>query len=179
MKDQVLNYIESLSSREKNILVFFSFFALLFIVILFYFVMDSFIQDRIDDIKDREEMLVKIISYKNEYKRALEKKNSLKNRVKSNTTNINSYISGIKESLGVDIRTTKELKPEQKDDLMLERVDLSLSRIELSDLFSFLYALEQKNRYVFIDSIKIKRRYDKKNYNANIVVATIKEGGKE
>lgn len=178
MKDKIISYISSLNPREKNILVFFIFFFLFFSVAVMYFVMNSAIDDKKNAIIEQEKMLSKISALKLEFQKAKDQQKMMFASVRNNTVNINSYISSIKDSAGVDINTIKDLKPEKKGELTIEKTELSMRSVELTRLFTFLYATENKARFVFIDSIAIKKRFDKQNYEATLTVATIKQDSK-
>ncbi len=175
MKEKIMNYIVSLSEREQKILMFFTAFIFIFIFSAFYFFMSSTIEEKKADIKEKQKMMVKISSMKREFKIAKMRKRSLEAKVENNKTNINSYVSGIKDSVGVEINTLKELKAKKIGNIKKEKIELSLRRIELPKLMTFLYALENRSRFVFIEALSIKKRYDRKNYNATIVVATLKQ----
>jgi type II secretory pathway component PulM len=175
MKNKITEYILSLSEREQKILMFFSIFIFVFIFFLFYYLMSTSIEEKKSEIKEKQRMMIKISSMKREFKIAKLRKKSLESKVKNNKTNINSYISGIKDSVGVEINTLKELKSKKIGNIKKEKIELSLRRVELPKLMTFLYALENRSRFVFIESLSIKKRYDRKNYNATIVVATLKQ----
>ena len=67
------------------------------------------------------------------------------------------------------------LKPRKKGDINIERVELSLREVPLDQTLTFLYGLENKGRYVFVDSITIKKRFNKQNYDVSLVVAAMKK----
>ncbi len=175
MKDKIFNYIESLSDREKAVFVLLGFTLSIFIAVMMYFVMQGAVDDKLGDIEERKGLLSRFETYERDYRSAKEREEKMVERIRRNKININSYISGIRESLSIDISTTKELKAEKKGSILVERVELSLRRVELPTLLSFLYSLENRNRNVFIDELTLKKRHDRRNYDSTVVVATLKE----
>ena len=93
----------------------------------------------------------------------------------SSNVNLNSDISTVKESVGIPISSIKEIKPRKKGDINIERVELNLREVSLDQTLTFLYGLENKGRYVFVDSITIKKRFNKQNYDVSLVVAAMKK----
>ncbi len=175
MKANIMKYFEALTERERLIVVTLLLVGSLFFYALLWFGYSSAVESEIATISDQQRMMQKITAMKNIYKASRHTNTSLMDRIKRNKTNINSYISRVAESMNVEINTIKELKPHGKGALRMEKVELSLRRVDLPTLLSFIYALENRRDLVFVETLSIKRRYDKKNYNASIVVATVKE----
>ena len=179
MKEKLIDYLTSLDERERNILIFFIFFMMFAVTSGIYFVMESSIDDKKAAIIEKEKTLKKIMNYKTKFKKAKSAENRIYSKLKNNQVNINSYITGIQESVGVDINTMRDGKPEKKGDVLIEKVEMSLRKVELSSLLTFLYAIENKSRYVYIENLSIKRRYNRnQNYDVKVTVATLK-GEKE
>lgn len=175
MKERIIAYLSGLSSREKNILLFFGCFAVLFFITLFYVVLDGTVQTRKEEIQEKHELMLKIDEYKSAFRRARDRENSMLLAIQSNETNLNSYLNGVRETYGVEISTIKELKPEKKGEFMKEMLEVGVRSVDMQTLMTFLYGLENKARFVFIDSLSIKKRFDGKNYEVTMVVATLKE----
>lgn len=179
MKEKINNYISSLSQREKGMLGAFILVMFLVITLLVWFAMDSTMESAVSDAKSKTKMLQKIAGYKTLYSRSKNAEERVYKKLADNHTNLNSYISGVKESVNIEISTIKELKPTVKGMTKVEKIELSLRTIPLPELMTFLYSIENNNRFVFIESVSIKKRYDKRNYDASIVVATLKGGAVE
>ena len=124
-------------------------------------------------------LLARIEGYREHFRQARERENQLLLAIQSNQTNLNSYLNGVRETYGIEIATIKELKPEKKGDLQKEMIEVGIRAIEMPTLMSFLYGLENKARLVFVDALNIKKRFDGKNYEASLVVATLKEAAEK
>lgn len=179
MRDKIQKHLDALNEREKIILLALVVVGAFFIYGLVWFSYSSAIDSQEQSIMQQQKMMQKIVGIKNVYRRAQKKNNSMADKIGKNQTNINSYISRIKESMDLEISTIKELKSAKKGDMLVERVEMSLRRVDLPTLLSFMYAIENKLSLVYVETVDIKRRYDKTNYNAKIVVATIKERSEE
>jgi len=175
MKEKLQKHFDALNERERMILLILVVVVAFFIYAGVWFSYSSAFDSEVAAIKQQQKMMQKIVGIKNIYRRAQKKNNSMSDKISKNNTNINSYISRVKESMSVEISTIKELKPSKKGNLLVERVEMSLRRVDLPTLLSFMYAIENKLSLVYVESVDIKRRYDKQNYNAKIVVATLKE----
>lgn len=174
MKDKITNYISSLSQREKGLLGAFVLVMFLIMTMFVWYIMDSTLETATSDARSKTKMLQKIAGYKNLYNRSKEAEERVYKKLADNHTNLNSYISGIKESVNIEISTIKELKPVIKGKTKIEKIELSLRAVPLPELMTFLYSIENDNRFVFVESVSIKKRYDKRNYDTAIVVATLK-----
>lgn len=179
MKEKIVAYLSGLSSREKNILMFFGCFALLFFIAVFYLVLNGTVEARKEEIREKRSLMEKIDEYKSAFRRARDRETSLLLAIQTNETNLNSYLNAVRETYGVEISTIKELKPEKKGEFMKEMIEVGVRSIDMPTLMSFLYGLENKARYVFIDSLSIKKRFDGKNYEVTMVVATLKEAAEK
>jgi type II secretory pathway component PulM len=175
MKERIVAYLSGLSSREKNILLFFASFTMLFLIAVFYLVFNDAVDSRKQEIREKRELMEKIDQYKNAFRRARDRENAALLAIQSNETNLNSHLNGVREAYGVEISTIKELKAEKKGEFMKEMIEVGVRSIDMPTLMSFLYGLENKARYVFIDALSIKKRFDGKNYEVTLVVATLKE----
>lgn len=179
MKEKLQKHFDALNERERIILLLFIVVSAFFIFGGIWFSYSSAIDTEIASIKQQQKMMQKITGIKNIYRKKLKSSNSMSDKIEKNKTNINSYISRVKESMDIEISTIKELKSTKKGDILVERIEMSLRKVELPTLLSFMYALENKLNLVYIETIDIKRRYDKNSYNAKIVVATLKERAAE
>ncbi|MCK5808611.1 type II secretion system protein M [bacterium] len=179
MKEKLQKHFDALNERERMILLVLTVVGALFIYSIVWFSYSSSFDSEVESIKQQQKMMQKIIGIKNIYRRAQKKNSSMSDRIGKNQTNINSYISRTQESMNIEISTIKELKPSKKGDLVIERIEMSLRRIDLPTLLSFMYAIENKLSLVYVEAVDIKRRYDKKSYDAKIVVATLKEKEEE
>jgi hypothetical protein len=120
-----------------------------------------------------------MISMKQVYKKAQAKKEKMKKSIDAGSVNLNSDISTVKDSVGVEIRSLKELKPRRKEGILIERTEVDMSNVKLESALAFLYGIENKSRYVFIDSLSIKNRYRKDSYYINAVIAVLKKGSED
>jgi type II secretory pathway component PulM len=175
MKERMIAYLSSLSSREKNILFFFGCFVVLFIVVSIFIVLQGTVDTRKEDIREMRELMTKVDEYKTAFLRAKEREKSTLVAIQSNETNLNSYLNGVRETYGIEISSIKELKPEKKGDIQKEMLEVGIRSVDMPMLMTLLYGLENKARFVFIDSLSIKKRFDGKNYEVAMVVATLKE----
>ncbi len=116
-----------------------------------------------------------MVSKKEQFKKAQAQATKMQDGIDSSSVNLNSDISAVKESVGIPISSIKEIKPRKKGDINIERVELSLREVPLDQTLTFLYGLENKGRYVFVDSITIKKRFNKQNYDVSLVVAAMKK----
>ncbi len=179
MKERIVAYVEGLSSREKGILVAFGCLAALFLFAGVYLIFNNAVGSRRADLEERANLLAKIEGYRDHFLRARERENQFSLAVQMNQTNLNSYLNGVREAFGVEISTIKELKAEKKGEFLKEMIEVGIRAIDMPTLMSFLYALENKARLVFVESLAIKKRFDGKNYEVTLVVATIKEASEK
>ncbi len=179
MKERILNYITALNSREKNIMIFLVFFTIFFAIAGVTFFMNSIVDDKKKDLIEKEIMLGKIQAMKTDYQKELSKQETVLKRIKENTTNLNSYISSVKETVPVEIKSIKELKPDKKGEILIEKVEINIDKIDLRLLYSFLYSIENERQYIFVESVALKKRFDKMNYSVTAVIATLKEATEE
>ncbi len=179
MRERIAAYIEGLSSREKSILVAFGGLVALFIVAGIYLFFNEAVETRRTDLQERNALLAKIEGYREHFRRARERESQFSLAVQTNQTNLNSYLNGVRETFGVEIATIKELKAEKKGEFLKEMVEVGIRSIDMPTLMSFLYALENRARLVFVDSLAIKKRFDGKNYEVTLVVATLKEAAEK
>ena len=175
MKEKLIEAIGNFSERERTILVAFLTFVMIFIFVAVWFFMSSAIDDRKDTIIEQEKMIQEMVSKKEIFKKAKAEATKMQDSIDSSNVNLNSDISAVKESVGIPISSIKEIKPRKKGDINIERVELSLREVPLDQTLTFLYGLENKGRYVFVDSITIKKRFNKQNYDVSLVVAAMKK----
>ena len=175
MKEKLIEAISNFSERERTILVAFLTFVMIFIFVTVWFFMSSAIDDRKDTIIEQEKMIQEMVSKKEIFKKAKAEATKMQDSIDSSNVNLNSDISTVKESVGIPISSIKEIKPRKKGDINIERIELSLREVPLDQTLTFLYGLENKGRYVFVDSITIKKRFNKQNYDVSLVVAAMKK----
>jgi len=175
MKGKVLDQLTALSERERSILTMFVCFFLFFTVGVIYFVMDSYVEDKKAAIVEQEGMLLKMVSLKNIYQGAQRQQDAMKESISRNVVNLNSDISTVKDAIGIDISTLRELAPRKKGDISVERTEVGMRNVAIEELLGFLYGIENRTRYVFIDAINIRKRFDRQNYDVSVVVATLKK----
>ena len=175
MKEKLIEAISNFSERERTILVAFLTFVMIFIFVTVWFFMSSAIDDRKDTIVEQEKMIQEMVSKKELFKKAKAEATKMQDSIDSSNVNLNSDISTVKESVGIPISSIKEIKPRKKGDINIERIELSLREVPLDQTLTFLYGLENKGRYVFVDSITIKKRFNKQNYDVSLVVAAMKK----
>lgn len=175
MKEKLIEAINNFSERERTILVAFLTFVMIFVFVAVWFFMSSAIDDRKDTIVEQEKMIQEMVSKKELFKKAQAKATQMQDGIDSSNVNLNSDISAVKESVGIQISSIKEIKPRKKGDINIERVELSLREVPLDQTLTFLYGLENKGRYVFVDSITIKKRFNKQDYDVSLVVAAMKK----
>lgn len=176
MKEKIFNQLSGLSERERAILTFLVTFIMVFLFTAIWYLMELSIDSAKGTVIEQEKVLQKMISMKQVYKKAQAKKEKMKSSVDSSTVNLNSDISTIKDSVGIEIRSLKELKPRKKDGIIIERTEVNMSNVTLENALAFLYGIENKSRYVFIDSLSIKNRYKQDTYYINAVIAVLKKG---
>lgn len=175
MKEKLIEAISNFSERERTILVGFLTFVLIFIFIAVWFFMSSAIDDRKDTIVEQEKMIQEMISKKELFKKVQAQASKMQDSIDSSSVNLNSDISTVKESVGIPISSIKEIKPRKKGDINIERIELNLREVPLDQTLTFLYGLENKGRNVFVDSITIKKRFNRQNYDVSLVVAAMKK----
>lgn len=176
MKEKLLNQLSGLSERERTILTFLATFMMFFLFAVTWYLMELSIDSAKSVIVEQEKVLQRMISMKKVYKKAQARKEQMKSSIDGSSVNLNSDISTIKDSVGVEIRSLKELKPRIKSGIIIERTEINMSNVTLESALAFLYGIENKSRYVFIDSLNIKNRHDKKTYYVNAVIAALKKG---
>jgi hypothetical protein len=176
MKEKLLNQLSGLSERERTILTFLATFLMLMLFIVTWYLMELSIDSAKSTIVEQEKVLQKMISMKMVYKKAQVRNDKMKSSIDGSSVNLNSDISTVKESVGVDIRSLKELKPRVKSGIIIERTEINMSNVTLESALAFLYGIENKSRYIFIDSLSIKNKYNKKSYYVNAVIAALKKG---
>jgi len=175
MKEKLIEAIGNFSERERTILVAFLTFVMIFIFVAVWFFMNSSIEDKKNTIVEQEKMIQEMVSKKELFKKAQAEATKMQDSIDSSNVNLNSDISTVKESVGIPISSIKEIKPRKKGDINIERIELSLREVPLDQTLTFLYGLENKGRYVFVDSITIKKRFNKQNYDVSLVVAAMKK----
>ena len=175
MKEKLMEALNNFSERERVILIGFLSFLMIFILVAVWFFMNSSIEDKKNTIVEQEKMIQEMVSKKELFKKAQEQSSQMQDSIDSSNVNLNSDISTVKESVGIPISSIKEVKPRKKGDINIERVELSLREVSLDQTLTFLYGLENKGRYVCVDSITIKKRFNKQNYDVSLVVAAMKK----
>ncbi|MBP5407380.1 type II secretion system protein M [bacterium] len=175
MKEKLIEIINNLSERERVILVGFLSFVMIFIFVAIWFFMNSSIEDKKNTIAEQEKMIQEMVSKKELFKKAQAQSSQIQDGIDSSNVNLNSDISTVKESVGIQISSIKEIKPRKKGDINIERIELNLREVPLDQTLTFMYGLENKGRYVFVDSITIKKRLNKQNYDVSLVVAAMKK----
>jgi nucleoside permease NupC len=175
MKGKIFEQLTGLSERERSILTMFVCFFLFFTVGVIYFAMNSYVEDKKAAIAEQEGMLLKMVSLKNIYQRAQKQQEDMKASISRNVVNLNSDISTVKDSIGIDISTLRELTPRKKGDISVERTEVGMRNVSMEDLLGFLYGIENRSRYVFIDAINVRKRFDRQNYDISVTVATLKK----
>ncbi len=174
MKGNIFEKLTGLSERERSILTLFVCFTLFFSVGVIYFVMDSHIESKKAVIVEQEGMLQRMISLKNIYQRAQKQQENMKERISRNVVNLNSDISTMKDAIGIDISTLRELTPRKKGEISVERTEVGMRNVSLEDVLGFLYGIENRTRYIFIDTINVRKRFDRESYDVSVVVATLR-----
>jgi hypothetical protein len=174
MKSNIIDKLSGLSERERSILTLFICFVLFFIIGAIYFAMDSYIEDKKGVIAEQEMMLQKMVSLKNIYQRAQKQQEAMKERISRNVVNLNSDISTVKDSIGIDISTLRELTPRKKGEISIERTEVGMRNVDLENVLGFLYGIENRARYVFVDSVNVRKRFDRQNYDVSVVIGTLK-----
>ncbi|HSA32371.1 MAG TPA: hypothetical protein P5077_01450 [bacterium] len=179
MKERLIASFAALSSREKNILVVFGAVLVLFAVGAVFLFFDDAVDTRREEIAERRSLMEKVTVHREAFRRARDREAATLLAIQNNETNLNSYLNGVRETYGVEISTIKELKAEKKGEFQKEMIEVGIRSIEMDVLMSFLYALEDKARFVFVPSISIKKRFDGKNYEVTMIVATLKEAAEK
>lgn len=179
MKERLIASIATLSSREKNILAVFAAVLVLFAVVAVFLFFDGAVDARREEIAERRSLMEKVEVHREAFRRAKDREAATLLAIQNNETNLNSYLNGVRETYGVEISTIKELKAEKKGEFQKEMIEVGIRSIDMDVLMSFLYALESKARFVFIPSISIKKRFDGKNYEVTMIVATLKEAAEK
>lgn len=179
MKEKIFNQLSSLSERERAVLTFLVTFIMIFLFAAVWYLMEMSIDSAKSTVAEQEKVLQKMISMKQVYKKAQAKKDKMKKSIDAGSVNLNSDISTVKDSVGVEIRSLKELKPRRKEGILIERTEVDMSNVKLESALAFLYGIENKSRYVFIDSLDIKNRYRKDSYYINAVIAVLKKGSED
>lgn len=175
MKERIVESLNNLSERERTVLIFFITVFMVFLFSVTWYLMDSIIENKKSTIEETETMIQKMVSLKTIYQRAQIQNEAMKNSISSSSVNLNSDISTIRESTGIGISTLKELKPRKKGDISIERTELGFRDVSLEQTMAFLYGIENRSRYVFIDAITIKKRFNRQNYDVTVVVAALKK----
>lgn len=175
MKEKLIEAISNFSERERTILIGFLTFVMIFIFGAIWFFMSSSLDDKKATITEQEKLIQEMASKKELFKKAQAQTSQMQDSIDSSNVNLNSDISAVKESVGIPISSIKEVKPRKKGDINIERIELSLREVSLDQTLTFLYGLENKGRYVFVDSITIKKRFNKQNYDVSLVVAAMKK----
>ena len=175
MKEKMSNFFTGLSERERIILAVLASFMMLFLFGAVWYVMNSSVEEKIELISDQEGMLQKMVSMKNVYQRAQIQQKAMLENINGNNVSLSSDISTVKDSIGIEIATLKEISPKKKGDVSIERTEIGLRDVSLEDTMAFLYGIENKTRFVFVDSLNIKKRFNQTNYDVLITVATLKK----
>lgn len=175
MKEQILESLNNLSERERTVLTLLITIFMTFIFTGIWFFMDSTIENKKSTIIETETMIQKMVSLKTLYQRAQIQNETMKNSINASSVNLNSDISTVRESTGIAISTLKELKPRKKGDIGIERTEIGFRDVALEQVMAFLYGIENRSRYVFVDAITIKKRFNRQNYDVTVVVAALKK----
>jgi len=176
MREKIINRLSSLGEKEITVLLALLIFIMLLIFASTCYIMEMSIDSSKNIAIEQEKTLQKMLSMEKLYKKAQIHNNKMKNSIKNNKVNLNSDISTVKENVDIEIRSLKELKPRKKAGVIIERIEVSMRNVSLESALAFLYGIENKSRYIFIDSLSIKSRYNKKSYYINAVIATLKQG---
>lgn len=177
MKEKLIEALNNFSERERMVLVAFISFVMIFVFAAVWFFLNSTIEAKKNTIIEQEKMIQEMTSKKELFKKAQSKAAQMQDTIDSGNVNLNSDISAVKESTGIMISSIKEIKPRKKGNINIERIELNLRDVPLDQTLTFLYGLENKSRYVFVDSITIKKRFNKQNYDVALVVAALKKEG--
>lgn len=175
MKEKILNFFTGLSERERIVLAVMAAVLMIFVFVSTWYVMDSSVQERIDLVSEQESMLQKMVAMKNVYQRAQLQQKAMLENINSNSVSLSSDISTVKDSIGIEIATLKEINPKKKGDVSIERTEIGLRDVSLEDTLAFLYGIENKTRFVFVDSLNVKKRFNQQNYDVLLTVATLKK----
>lgn len=175
MKEKLAGFFTNLSERERIILSILAVFMMIFLFTAVWYVMDSSVDEKIELIAEQEAMLHKMITMKNVYQKAQTQQKIMLENINSNNVSLSSDISTVKDSIGIEISTLKEINPKKKGDINIERTEIGLRDVSLEDTMAFMYGIENKTRFVFVDSLNIKKRFNQQNYDVLITVATLKK----
>lgn len=175
MKERLNNFFTGLSERERIILAVMAASTMIFVFAVSWFFMNASLQEKVDLISEQESMLQKMISMKNLYQSAQVQQKAMLDNISGNSVSLSSDISTVKDSIGIEISTIKEVNPKKKGDVTIERMEIGLRDVSLEDTLAFLYGIENKTRFVFVDSLNIKKRFNQQNYDVLMTVATLKK----
>lgn len=175
MKERLNNFFTGLSERERIILAFLTASVMIFVFAASWFLMNSSLHEKIDLISEQESMLQKMVSMKNVYQSAQIQQKAMLESINGNSVSLSSDISTVKDSIGIEISTLKEVNPKKKGDVTIERMEIGLRDVSLENTLAFLYGIENKTRFVFVDSLNIKKRFNQQNYDVLMTVATLKK----
>lgn len=175
MKERINSFFTGLSERERIILAVLAASVMVFIFAFAWFLMNSSLKDKTDLITEQESMLQKMVSMKNVYQSAQVQQKAMLENINGNSVSLSSDISTVKDSIGIEISTLKEVNPKKKGDVTIERMEVGLRDVSLEDTLAFLYGIENKTRFVFVDSLNIKKRFNQQNYDVLMTVATLKK----
>ncbi|HRZ80565.1 MAG TPA: type II secretion system protein GspM [bacterium] len=175
MKERVNSFFTGLSERERIILAVLAASVMVFIFASAWFLMNSSLKEKVDLISEQESMLQKMISMKNVYQSAQVQQKAMLENINGNSVSLSSDISTVKDSIGIEISTLKEVNPKKKGDVTIERMEVGLRDVSLEDTLAFLYGIENKTRFVFVDSLNIKKRFNQQNYDVLMTVSTLKK----
>lgn len=175
MKERINSFFTGLSERERIILAVLAASVMVFIFVSAWFLMNSSLKEKVDLISEQESMLQKMISMKNVYQSAQVQQKAMLENINGNSVSLSSDISTVKDSIGIEISTLKEVNPKKKGDVTIERMEVGLRDVSLEDTLAFLYGIENKTRFVFVDSLNIKKRFNQQNYDVLMTVSTLKK----
>lgn len=170
IKERLIQYWESLNSRERLLVAFLASFLLIFFFIQFGILNNrNRIQSANKEITLLREQIKSLNTLYPKYNGLRLRKQSLKNsssQRKENEDNILSNLESFAEKSGLRsaVRYMRPSSLNLENNLLKRTVEVKLEAVPIHQVLEFLYNVEYGNRDYFIDSFRVKETFNKTSY---------------
>jgi hypothetical protein len=180
--EQITNQLESMSNRDRMLVVIIAVAGLALVAFLFNFLVGQSVRSRMDTNLELKRKLDKIMALEGQFQQARRKVLLLENRLKRQSIQLTTFLGqqsakfGIRiDSInpvlidGIDSKTKSRIKP--------QAVRISIQGADLASLARFLDALENSGKTVKIRQLKLNPNFttpSKPDVTAQVVTYKLK-----
>jgi type II secretory pathway component PulM len=178
LMDRVSNWWESISHREKRIVLAAGGIVVALIFVFTIFAVSSSKNERETRLSEKEQKLIEIIRLRNDYKQAESGLKMIEMRLKGNSVNLFSFIEDLARRMQVEVSDMNERTSAAEKDSKIKEVsvEVNINKVTQDRLMEFLSKLEKGPEIIKITRLRMRTRFEAQQrlIDANVTISTFK-----